>query len=607
MPKITVLPPHIANKIAAGEVVDRPAAVIKELVENALDAGATKITVVIEKAGKELMQVIDNGIGMTDEDVRLAFERHATSKIAEVEDLDKILTLGFRGEALPSIASVSRVEIKTRTEDEQAGSRILIDGGKMQPAEKIPFNVGTSIAIRNLFFNTPARRNFLRADTTEFNHIHSWMKRFFLSFPQVHFVLIRDGEELYNLPSATLDERIAGAMGRGFFNTLAPVKETLGDINLHGFTCRPDKTRGNSANQFIFLNNRAIVSRSLSHAIHQGYGNLIEKGRFAQYVLFLEVPPDRVDINVHPKKLEVRFANDQAIYHLFLAAIRDSIQSGGGVPTIEMKKSVTTDLRAKLTDFKRDSSFKSASITPPKRSEGFELTQPEKPRMMPNQSQTTMDYKPLPQDIRPKPPKSPDNELPSENRQESSSEMLWQVHKRYIFSQIKSGLVIVDQQVAHERILYEQVHDKLNDGRKLPSQQLLFPQTLDLPLEDFLIFQEIEQWLQKVGFAINQLSGRTIVIEAIPVDVKVGNEAKILLDIVDFYRENSGKHYEHAEKIAAAYANKNCIRAGETLTQAEMHSLVNQLFMTREPYFCPHGRPVIVTLETEELDRRFKR
>ncbi|MGH1364538.1 MAG: DNA mismatch repair endonuclease MutL [Calditrichia bacterium] len=606
MSSITVLPPHIANKIAAGEVVDRPAAVVKELVENALDAGSAKITVVIEKAGKELIQVIDDGIGMTDEDVLLAFERHATSKIAEVEDLDKILTLGFRGEALPSIASVSRVEIKTRTENEPVGSRILMDGGKVHPTEKIPFNIGTSIAIRNLFFNTPARRNFLRADNTEFNHIHNWMKRFFLSFPQVHFVLIRDGEELYNLPAASLEDRIAGAMGKAFFNTLVPVRETLGDIQLSGFACRPDKTRGNSANQFMFLNNRAIVSRSMSHAIHQGYGNLIERGRYSQYVLFLEVPPDRVDINVHPKKLEVRFANDQAIYHLFLSAIREAIQSGGGVPSIDMKKDVSTDLRARLSDFSKESSFKSASITPP-RPTNFAPVEPEKRPLPPEQAQTSIEYKPLPEDLKPKTSVQAPPESEGQTPKDEAVGTLWQVHKRYIFSQIKSGLVIIDQQVAHERILYEQVLKQLEDGRRPAAQQLLFPQTIDLPLEDFLIFKEIDEWLQKIGFAINQLSGRTIVIEAIPTDVRVGNEAKILLDIIDFYRENSGGRYEHNEKIAAAYANKNCIRSGETLTQEAMLSLINQLFATKEPYFCPHGRPVVVTLDTEELDRRFKR
>ena len=322
MPKIKVLPPHIANKIAAGEVVDRPASVVKELVENSLDAGADEVSIIISKAGKELIQVIDNGVGISEDEVVLAFERHATSKITAASDLDALRTLGFRGEALPSIASVSRVEVKTCETGQQVGTRVLINGGQVETVEKIAFKPGTTIAIKNLFFNTPARRNFLRADVTEFNHILKTVKRFFLSYPGVQFSLVHNGETLFELPRAVMDERISDVFGKEFYESLVFVREEMGDTILEGYACRPDKARGTTENQFIFLNRRSIINRSLTHAIFQGYGNLIDRTRYPQFIMFLELPPRLVDVNVHPNKMEVRFANEQAIYHLFLNAVR---------------------------------------------------------------------------------------------------------------------------------------------------------------------------------------------------------------------------------------------------------------------------------------------
>ncbi len=336
MSKIKILPPQVANKIAAGEVVDRPASVVKELVENALDAEADEITVVIGKAGKELIQVIDNGTGISEADVQIAFERHATSKISDASDLDRIVTLGFRGEALPSIASVARVEVKTCPAGENVGVRLQINGGEMAGKEKIAFKQGTTIAVKNLFFNTPARRNFLRADVTEFNHILRSLKRFFLAYPEVKFTVIHNGETLFDLPKATIDERITHVFGEKFYDGLVYVREELGDTFLEGYVCRPDQARGTSENQFIFLNRRAIVNRSLAHAIFAGYGNLIDRARYPQFIMFLEMHPRLVDVNVHPTKMEVRFANDQAIYHLFLNAVRRGIQSAGGTPRFSL-------------------------------------------------------------------------------------------------------------------------------------------------------------------------------------------------------------------------------------------------------------------------------
>lgn len=600
-PKINVLAPHIANKIAAGEVVDRPASVVKELVENAIDAGADRITIVIAQAGKELLQVIDNGSGMSAEDALLAFERHATSKIKDAPDLDHILTLGFRGEALPSIASVSRMEVKTREPEAEVGLQLFMTGGQVDQQEAVAMAAGTSIAVKNLFFNTPARRNFLRADSTEFNQILKWVKRFFLAHPDIHFNLIHNGEVLFDLAAGTLEQRIVQVFGQKFFDGMVYVTEALNEIEFEGYVSRPDHTRGRSDNQFIYLNSRTIVNRSLSHAIFQGYGNLIERSRFPQFIVFLKAPPHMVDINVHPTKMEVRFANERAIYHLFLSAVRKAIQDRDIIPAFSPRS-------------RHDDHTKSPG--PEAHLRPLETLNPLNPASGPqqDQGQISLSYDPMPpkdsrgiQNFIDQPDNPPGDEAPLANQPQARQARLWQVHNRYIFSQIKSGLVVIDQHVAHERILYEQILSYVNEGRNVPSQQLLFPQTLELALEDYLIFQDLKEWLSKIGFVINELSARTIAIEAIPSDVKVGKEARVLIDILDFYREHEGGKYEPHEKIAAAFSCKNAIKSGEKLTQEEMESLVDQLFRTREPYFCPHGRPVLVTLDLEEFDRKFKR
>lgn len=614
MPKIKVLPSNIANKIAAGEVVDRPASVVKELVENAIDAEAGQITVVIGQAGKELIQVIDNGAGMDEEDAELAFQRHATSKIADVRDLDRILTLGFRGEALPSIASVSRLEVKTCPRGSDVGVLLKLEGGSVAAREKLALKPGTTITVKNLFYNTPARRNFLRADTTELNHILKELKRFFLAYPEIHFSFIHNGEELLNLPPASQDERIIRVFDQKFYDGLAYVREELNEMVLEGYVCRPDQARGNSANQFIYLNRRAIINRNLAHAIFQGYGNLIERSRYPQFIIFLHIPPQFVDVNVHPTKMEVRFANERVIYHLFLSAVRKAIQSKEIIPGFALRAGAEREHSPEAQREEIQRQFSPGITFPRPPLSGDEPFPP--PERAPGQptgggaakspkdsAQMAFRYESLPAPA-PSPEKSRHG---ADNLPQTSQAIFWQVHNRYIISQIKSGLVIIDQHVAHERILYEEILRYLGNERNAPSQQLLFPQTLELALEDYLVYSDIKDWLYKIGFGITELSGRTVMIEAVPVGVKVGKEARILIEIIDFYRENEGSKMAAHEKIAAAFACKNAIKSGEKLGVEAMSSLVNQLFATKEPYFCPHGRPVIVTLDLEELDRKFKR
>jgi DNA mismatch repair protein MutL len=594
MTKIKVLPPQIANKIAAGEVVDRPAAVVKELIENSIDAKATLISIVLEQAGKNLIQVIDNGAGIPDNEVQIAFQRHATSKIDSLVDLDRILTLGFRGEALPSIASVSRLEMRSCVEGQTVGTLLLLEGGVVARQETVAMKQGTIISVKNLFYNTPARRNFLRADVTEFNHINRVLKRFFLSNPEIGFKVVHNDKEIYDLPAVTLDERISQILGKELYEGMVYLEENLGEIQLEGFVCRPDLARNSSENQFLFLNGRPIQNRSLNHAVLQGYGNLLERSRYPQFVFFLKIGAEHIDVNVHPTKMEVRFSNERSIYHLFLSAVRKAIQSEKIVPQF----SLTTKDENRQEIERHFKMYRGSGLRRPPLQKNHNLEDLAENQLMIGYSS--------------KPTEQADDLSGEEITDEAAVETieqprLWQVHLRYICSQIKSGLVIIDQHVAHERILYEKFLDYLANQKVIPSQKLLFPQTLELALEDFLIYDDIKEWLQKIGFQISLLSGRTILIEAIPADVKVGYEGKILVEIIDYYRENKESEYKAQEKIAAAFACKNAIKSGEKLSQVEMNSLVDQLFATREPYFCPHGRPVIVTLNLEEIDRKFKR
>lgn len=589
MKKIKVLAAQIANKIAAGEVVDRPAAIVKELIENSIDARATKITVVIEQAGKNLIQVIDNGDGIFIEDIPLAFQRHATSKIENSEDLDCIVTLGFRGEALPSIASVSRVEMKTCPRGSELGATINLEEGKIIKQEEVALRQGTTVTVKNLFFNTPARRNFLRADTTEFNHINKVLKRFFLSHPEIHFTAIHNDKEIYSLESTDLENRLVSVLGEDLYEGLVYVGEDLSEIKLEGYVSRPDFARANTENQYIFLNKRAIQNRNLNHAVLQGYGNLIERSRYPQFVIYLKTPPQFVDINVHPTKMEVRFANDRTIYQMFLSAVRKAIQTEKMVPSFSLSSS-EEDRR----NIEKEFELSKGRISQHSLNQSIRGDLEDQVQKQLKFSYTI-------------PFKEQDEGIPEAEDRSFEQPRLWQIHSRYIISQIKSGLVIIDQHVAHERVLFEKFLNYLINSKTVPSQKLLFPQTLELALEDYLIFDDIKDWLSRIGFAITELSGRTILIEAIPADVKIGYEGKILLEIIDYYRENEDKKYQPHEKIAAAFSCKNAIKSGEKLSQFEMAKLVDQLFATKEPYFCPHGRPVIVTLNMEEIDKKFKR
>jgi len=596
---INILPEHLANKIAAGEVVQRPDSVVKELLENAIDAGATSISVTIKNAGKSFIQVVDNGTGMSEEDAVKAFYRHATSKIRTYEDLENIRTLGFRGEALASIAAVAHVELKTRTENDSAGTLLRIDGGEIKEQAKTAHQRGTTITVKNLFYNTPARRNFLKSNNTEFKHIYDTIQRLALSKPEIALEFTSDDDTILALPSQQLEERLKSLFGDRHFATLIPVREETELLTVYGYIGKPDFARKSKVEQFVFLNKRFIISRSINHAVFSGYEHLVEKGNFPFFLLYIELDPRKVDVNVHPSKMEVKFADEQHVYRIVSAVVRKALGDSDLVPTVEF--------RQQANEF---SSLRHVAIP------RFYPTIPSSsPTPIPDAPPVTEN---LPFDLSvkldqifssPKSVGSHEQQFQHIPREEEGSETkpIWQLHNKYILTQIRSGLMIVDQHVAHERILYEKALQRMNNA--LPSsQQLLFPQTIQLTSGDFTLAKELLPFLQTIGFETKLFGKNTIVLEGVPPEVKAGTEATILQDILDEFKNNQLRvKLDARDNVAKSFSCKAAIKAGDKLSEVEMRSLIDQLFATSMPYVCPHGRPVLIKLSLQELDRRFFR
>ncbi|MEW5799712.1 MAG: DNA mismatch repair endonuclease MutL [Bacteroidota bacterium] len=599
---INILPENLANKIAAGEVVQRPESVVKELLENSIDAGATSVSVTIKTAGKTFIQITDNGKGMSEEDAVKAFYRHATSKINTYEDLENIRTLGFRGEALASIAAVAHVELKTRREEDSAGTLIRIDGGDLKEQSKTAHQHGTSITVKNLFYNTPARRNFLKSNNTEFKHIYDTVQRLALSKPEIALEFTSDEDTILALPAQKLEERLKSLFGDRQFATLIPVREETEFLTVHGYIGKPDFARKSKVDQFIFLNGRFIISRSINHAVFSGYEHLVEKGNFPFFLLYIELDPHKVDVNVHPSKMEVKFADEQSAYRVVSAVVRKALGGSDLVPTVEFQQPTS--------DF---SSLRHTAI----------------PRFYPDafpasvsRSEAAVPIEDLPFDLSLKldqifsQPQSPAAvRLPQEQQfqhvprdeEGKESKAIWQLHNKYILTQIRSGLMIIDQHVAHERILYEKALERMNNA--VPSsQQLLFPQTIQLASGDFTLVKDLLPFLQTIGFETKVFGKNTIVLEGVPPEVKAGTETSILQDILDEFKNNQLRvKLDARDNVAKSFSCKAAIKAGEKLTEVEMRSLIDQLFATSMPYVCPHGRPVLIKLSLQELDRRFFR
>ncbi len=612
--RIKILPENLANKIAAGEVVNRPESVIKELIENSIDAGAKNVEVVIKNAGKTLMQVIDDGDGMSEDDALLCIQRHATSKISSVEDLESIRTLGFRGEALASIASVSIFELKTKRASDELGTSIRIDENSQIFKEKGAYPKGTSVSVKNLFYNVPARRNFLKSNTTELKHILETFKRISLSYPEINFKLFNDDEIIFDFPVGSIEDRIKEVFAEDILNALLEVKELTDYISLTGFITKPAYLRKSKGEQYLFLNKRYVSSRVISHSVFTAFENILEKGDYPFYVLFLSIDPKKVDVNVHPSKLEIKFEDEKEIYTFVNAVIKKTLGSFDLVPTLSVEG---TEDKEKLryqnnkfvgrNDFSDRPFISSASTGDGKRSSIYtnddieHLFENLNKEINVSKSDNISEH---PFDDRSQ--KEVYHEADTLSAQ-TETPFIVLLHNKYILSQIKSGLMIIDSHIAHERILYEKALQSF-DANIPFSQHLLFPQTIKLDPADYQLVKDLEPYLTNLGFAVKFKTKNSIEIVGIPSDLKTEHEVETLLDILHEYRKNEQeKQLEKRDNLAKSYSCKAAIKAGDRLNEKEMRILVDKLFATSMPYVCPHGRPIVIKIPIEELDKRFGR
>ena len=578
MKPILSLPEDLRNKISAGEVIERPASVVKELLENSIDAGATEITVVVEKGGHQLIQVRDNGHGITVDGLMQAFLRYTTSKISKVDDLFKIRTLGFRGEALASIASVSEINVSSSV-DESAGYQMDLVNGVTDAIKAAPPIGGTEITVRNLFYNTPARKKFLKSATTEFRQIVKMLRRFGLDFPEVSFQLMHNDKTILNLTPESLEERIIALTDPSYRDQLLPVNMIKGDYNISGFVGTLNLVRGRPGEQYLFVNRRFIQNRLLNSAVYAAYESLVKRGEYPFSLLNLVLPPDQLDVNVHPRKIEVRFTDEWRIYHVVKSAVREALASIlATIPSFEQHVGQMVTFGKEIDPNQRQEPL---WFTPAKQSEsGADL-------------QRAKEYV---------------SNLADQKEEATAIEgsIMWQVHDKYIISQINSGLVIIDQHVAHERVLFEDALLAF-DSTPLSAQTLLFSEILEFSTDEYSVLLDILPYLEKLGFRMKENGQNKILLEAIPSDMGWGNENSVIRDIIDHYVANREKSSSYVENLAASFACHAAVKAGDSLTIEEMQVLVNRLFATKHPYYCPHGRPIIVQLSLEELDQRFER
>ena len=612
---IKILPENVASKIAAGEVVQRPESVVKELLENAIDANAKNIEVVVKRAGKNLIQVCDDGAGMSESDLKLCIQKHATSKIAAFEDLEAIKTLGFRGEALSSIAAVSQIEIKSETRGDEIGTSIQNDIYGNFKIEKGSFQKGTCVTVKNLFYNVPARRKFLRTDATELKHIIDTFKRLALSHNSLSFKLFNGIDPVFDFPPADLEGRVRQIFSENMIDALIPVEEKTEFISIHGFVGKPSLIKKSRGDQYLYLNSRFILNKNINHAVFTSYENILEKGDYPFFTLFLEIDPERVDVNIHPSKLEAKFDDEKDIYHIVLAVIKKTLGSYDLIPSMVFSETDSTDEKLMLNKF-HQSEKGDFSDRP--------LSKAYKPEIK-NFSTEEIDllFRNITDDVVAKSSdevveqpfgraggrKEIHHRISTEAKTSEAevSPFIIQLHNKYILSQIKSGLMIIDQHVAHERILYEKALTRLDTNIPF-SQQLLFPKKMKLDPSRIDLLKELNDYLSRIGFQLKFRAKDSLIIEGVPDDVKKGTEEKVLVEILEEYVANQReKNLEEKDNIAKSYSCKTAIKAGDKLEEKEMRLLIDKLFATSMPYVCPHGRPIVIKITLDEFDRRFGR
>lgn len=613
---IQLLPDAIANQIAAGEVVQRPASALKELLENAVDAGAQQIHVLVKDSGKTLIQVIDNGKGMSLTDARMSFERHATSKIKKSQDLFTLRTFGFRGEALASIAAVAQVEMKTRQGENELGTLIQVEGSEVKKQEPISAATGTSISVKNLFFNVPARRNFLKSNPVEMKHLVEEFQRVALSYPEIGFSFLQNDMELFNLVPGKLSQRIMGIFGKSYQGQLVPCEEDTPHLIVKGYVGKPENARKTRGEQFFFVNNRFIKSNYLHHAVSHAYEGLMAGDMQPFYVLFLEIDPSHIDINVHPTKTEIKFDDERTIYAVVRSAVKQALGAHNVVPALDFSLDVnfTENWKhdeEKKEDVSRENSYKNfnTSTFQKQNVSGWEKLfegninfskMTEEQRISRDDNHDVLTF----------PSKA--SELGNRDSlafpiESETTGTTFQVELNYIVAQMSSGFLILDQQASHERILYERYKRQL-DNASGASQQCLFPQQINLSKADFSLVFDMKEDLNSLGFVIEEFGKETILIQGVPADIQVNNEKTLFEGLLEQFKHfKTELSLDKRENLARSLAKKSSLKKGARLSSPEMEILVGQLFACQNPNYGLSGNKTFVKLDLNKIHTFFNR
>ncbi len=586
---IHVLSEAVANQIAAGEVIQRPASVVKELMENAVDAGASAIKVVIKDAGKTLIQVVDNGCGMSEVDATVCFERHATSKIKSAKDLFAIQTCGFRGEALASMAAVAEVSVKTRRPGDELGTHIRVAGSRFELQEPVQTPPGTNFQVKNLFFNIPARRKFLKSDHTEFRHIINEFNHVVLTHPDVGFTLIHNQTEIFQLPPSNLRQRIIGVLGKAVNSYLIPLETETTLIKISGFIGKPEHAKKTYGEQFFFVNNRFIRHPYFHKAVINGYDQILAPDHIPSYFIFFETDPSKIDVNIHPSKTEVKFEDERSIWQIILASVREAIGRNNLSPSLDFSKEgvidipvLTKDVEVKVPDINTNPGY-----NPFEGENSYERDKKATPYLDDRFEGWEQLFEPA------------SNTAVTINRN-------LQVKNKYILSPVKSGVMVIDQKRAHERILYERMLAAQEKQQPL-AQQSLFPETISLNAADYQVCLEMLGDLEKLGFDIRDFGNNCVVVHGFPTDMNSTSAGQKLEMMVEQFKSLQGEiNVGDPERIARAAAQTSAINYGKQLSDLEMQQLIDQLFACNNPNYSPSGKLIVKILELEELDNHFK-
>ena len=602
---IQLLPDNIANQIAAGEVIQRPASAVKELLENAVDAGATEINLMVNDAGKALIQVIDNGKGMSETDARMAFERHATSKIKNIEDLFKIKTMGFRGEALASIAAVAQVELKSKREEDETVVFIEIENSQVIKQEPIAMQTGTSIAMKNLFFNVPARRNFLKSNAAELRHIVDEFIRVAMSFPEIFFSFTSNGQQVFHLEKGSMKQRIVQILGNSYAAKLVPVQEQTDYMNIYGFVGKPETAKKTRGDQYFFVNNRFIKSAYLNHAVMNAFNEMIAKDSFPMYTLFIDLDPSQLDINVHPTKQEIKFEDEKIVYAFVQSAIKHALAQFSISPTLDFDLDASIqslDAVSKPFTEEKKSSASSSSLY-------NTFTKKNQSHFVESKSELKhwRDFyekdKPQPDTFK---PQVEVTALITQNPKPETQNLL-QLHNSFIVVQTNRGYFLVHQQNAHERILYERFALAV-EGKPIATQQSLFPATIELHAADAVLLKELLPDMNHLGYQLEPFGNNTFVIQGTPADVSQGNEKTAIEKMLEQYKHfSSDLKYSKREKLLRSLALQQSVKAGTSLTDKEIKVLIDDLFNCAIPNSTANGKPTYLEFKKEELDKLFGR